>query len=412
MKSPLQGKTLSVGEVNGLVKELLEGSNLFHNLQVQGEISNFKRYPSGHCYFTLKDATGVLKCVMFRYRAVSLRVLPANGDTVLCVGRLGVYERDGVYQLYVDTLLPRGMGTLMQQYEALKARLMKEGLFDEAKKRTLPVNPRTVGIITSPAGAAVHDIITVARRRNRGVKLLLFPVKVQGEGAAAEIVRALKFMNERQLADVLIVGRGGGSIEDLWAFNEEPVVRAVAASKIPVIASIGHETDFTLTDFAADKRAATPSQAAELAVADTEAYRYRVEDLQLRSRKALLRLYQEKEMAFARLREHRVLQDPLTLLELPMERVDRAVEKLQRLTADKVKNSSHDLGLLAARLDAVSPLAVLERGYAVVSGESGNRLHSIRDVRWGEEITARLRDGNVLAVVQEIKELDDEQKNS
>lgn len=412
MKSPLQGKTLSVGEVNGLVKELLEGSNLFYNLQVQGEVSNFKRYPSGHCYFTLKDATGVLKCVMFRYRAVSLRVLPANGDTVLCVGRLSVYERDGVYQLYVDALLPRGLGTLMQQYEALKARLMKEGLFDEAKKRALPVNPRTVGIITSPAGAAVHDIITVARRRNRGVKLLLFPVKVQGEGAAAEIVRALKFMNERHLADVLIVGRGGGSIEDLCAFNEEPVVRAVAASKIPVIASIGHETDFTLTDFAADKRAATPSQAAELAVADTEAYRYRVEELQLRSRKALLRLYQEKELAFARLKEHRVLQDPLTLLELPMERVDRALEKLQRLTVDKVKNSSHDLGLLAARLDAVSPLAVLERGYAVVNGESGKRLHSIRDVRWGEEITARLKDGQVLAVVQEIKELDDEQKNS
>ncbi|MCH4158117.1 MAG: exodeoxyribonuclease VII large subunit [Acidaminococcaceae bacterium] len=411
MRSPLQGKTLSVGQVNDLVKELVEGSDLFHHLQVQGEVSNFKRYPSGHCYFTLKDASGVLKCVMFRYRAVSLKALPLNGDTVLCVGRLGVYERDGVYQLYVDALLPRGLGNLMQQYEALKAKLSKEGLFDEAKKRPLPVNPRTVGIITSPAGAAVHDIITVSHRRNRGVKLLLFPVKVQGEGAAAEIVRALKFMNEHRLAEVLIVGRGGGSIEDLWAFNEEAVVRAVAASKIPVIASIGHETDFTLTDFAADKRAATPSQAAELAVADTDAYLYRVEALQGRSRKALLRIYRDKEAAYRRLAASRILQDPHTLLEVPAERLDRALEKLQRLTQDKLQESGQALGLLAARLDAVSPLAVLQRGYAVVSGEDGTRLVSVNKVRWGEELTTRLADGRIISVVQEIKELDDE-KNS
>jgi exodeoxyribonuclease VII large subunit len=408
MKSPLQGKTLSVGQVNSLVKELVEGSDLFQQLQVQGEISNFKRYPSGHCYFTLKDATGVLKCVMFRYRAVSLRTMPLNGDTVLCVGRLGVYERDGVYQLYVDALLPRGLGTLMQQYEALKAKLTKAGLFAPERKRPLPVNPRTVGIITSPAGAAVHDIITVAHRRNRGVRLLLFPVKVQGEGAAAEIVRALEFMNKNRLADVLIVGRGGGSIEDLWAFNEEVVVRAVAASKIPVIASIGHETDFTLTDFAADKRAATPSQAAELAVADTDAYLYRVEDLQTRSRKALQRIYRDKEAAYARLAGSRVLQDPLALLEAPAERLDRALEKLQRLTKSKIQDSGQDLSLLAARLDAVSPLAVLKRGYAVVSGESGRRLASVRDVRWGEELTTRLTDGIVVSVVQEIKESEHE----
>ena len=411
MRSPLQDKTLSVGQVNNLVKELVEDSGLFHHLQVQGEVSNFKRYPSGHCYFTLKDTTGVLKCVMFRYRAINLKALPLNGDTVLCVGRLGVYERDGVYQLYVDALLPRGLGTLMQQYEALKAKLSKEGLFDEAKKRPLPVNPRTVGIITSPAGAAVHDIITVSHRRNRGVKLLLFPVKVQGEGAAAEIVRAIKFMNEHRLAEVLIVGRGGGSIEDLWAFNEEAVVRAVAASQIPVIASIGHETDFTLTDFAADKRAATPSQAAELAVADTDAYLYRVEALQARGRKALLRLYRDREAAYRRLADSRVLQDPHTLLEVPEERLDRALEKLQRFTRSKVQTSGQALSILAARLDAVSPLAVLKRGYAVVSGEDGQRLASVKTVRWGEELTTRLADGQIIAVVQEIKELDDE-KNS
>jgi exodeoxyribonuclease VII large subunit len=402
MNSLLQGRIFSVGEVNGIVKELVEGSNLFTNMQVQGEVSNFKRYPSGHCYFTLKDKTGVLKCVMFRYRAQNLKELPANGDTVLCVGRLGVYERDGIYQLYVDVLIPKGLGLLMQNYEKLKAKLAKEGLFAPDRKRPLPLNPKVVGIITSPAGAAVHDIITVSRRRSRGVKLLLFPVKVQGEGAAAEIARAIKFMNKHHLADVLIVGRGGGSIEDLWAFNEEIVVRAVAASKIPVISSVGHETDFTLTDFAADKRAATPSQAAELAVADTDSYLYRVENLQKRGQTALLRIYREKETSYRFLAENRILRNPMFLLDARAQRLDRDLEIMQQRMQEALSKGQQGLGLLATRLDAVSPLAVLKRGYSVtMSGKA--KLKSVDDVHWGDELITTLQDGKIVSVVEQVE---------
>jgi exodeoxyribonuclease VII large subunit len=402
MNSLLQGRIFSVGEVNGIVKELVEGSNLFTNMQVQGEVSNFKRYPSGHCYFTLKDKTGVLKCVMFRYRAQNLKELPANGDTVLCVGRLGVYERDGIYQLYVDVLIPKGLGLLMQNYEKLKAKLAKEGLFAPDRKRPLPLNPKVVGIITSPAGAAVHDIITVSRRRSRGVKLLLFPVKVQGEGAAAEIARAIKFMNKHHLADVLIVGRGGGSIEDLWAFNEEIVVRAVAASKIPVISSVGHETDFTLTDFAADKRAATPSQAAELAVADTDSYLYRVENLQKRGQTALLRIYREKETSYRFLAENRILRNPMLLLDARAQRLDRDLEIMQQRMQEALSKGQQGLGLLATRLDAVSPLAVLKRGYSVtMSGKT--KLKSVDDVHWGDELITTLQDGKIVSVVEQVE---------
>ena len=225
----------SVSEINNFIKHILEQEPELRNLQVVGEISNFKRYPSGHCYFTLKDAGAVLKCVMFRSKAVNLRFQPQNGDTVVAVGRLAVYERDGVYQLYTDLLLQQGVGDLMQAYEKLKQKLERAGLFAPERKQQLPLHPRTVGIITSPAGAAVRDVITVSRRRNQGIKLLLYPVKVQGEGAAAEIAAAIEFFNRKKLADVLIVGRGGGSIEDLWAFNEEITVKAVAASKIPVV---------------------------------------------------------------------------------------------------------------------------------------------------------------------------------
>ena len=227
--------TYTVTEMNRLIKNLVEGSGLVANVQVRGEISNFKRYPSGHCYFSLKDENGVLKCVMFQRQARQLIKYPVNGDTVLAIGHIGIYERDGVYQLYTDMLIEEGIGSLMQAYEKLKSKLEAEGLFAAERKKPIPAHPRTVGIITSPAGAAVRDVITVSRRRNPGVKLLLYPVQVQGKAAAGDIAHAIRFMNRHQLADVLIVGRGGGSMEDLWAFNEEIVVRAIAASVIPVI---------------------------------------------------------------------------------------------------------------------------------------------------------------------------------
>ena len=262
------GKVFTVSEVNLSLKELIHKDPTFANLQIQGEVSNFRRYASGHCYFNLKDSKGLIKCVMFKGAAQRLKKLPRDGDQVVGIGRIDVYERDGVYQFYVDMLMPVGTGDLMAAYEALKQKLSAEGLFDETRKQPIPVSPRIVGVVTSADGAAIRDIIKVAGRRDSSVKIRLYPVKVQGKEAPPEIAAGIHFMNRHNLCDVLIVGRGGGSMEDLWAFNDEKVVRAIAASRIPIISAVGHEIDFTLSDFAADKRAATPSQAAEFAVPD------------------------------------------------------------------------------------------------------------------------------------------------
>lgn len=250
----IAGKIYTVSEVTRIVKGLFRKEPEFANLQIQGEVSNFRQYPSGHCYFNLKDGKTLLKAVMFAGAARRLKQLPKNGDQVLGVGRIDLYERDGVYQFYVDMMMPLGAGNLMIAYEQLKEKLTAEGLFDPGRKRPLPAYPKVVGIVTSPAGAAVRDIINVAGRRDPSVKLRLYPVKVQGTEAPPEIIRGIRFMNRHKLADVLIVGRGGGSMEDLWAFNDEGVVRAIAASEIPVISAVGHEIDFTLSDFAADLR--------------------------------------------------------------------------------------------------------------------------------------------------------------
>lgn len=393
----------SVSELNLMIKSLLEGDRTFTNIQIQGEISNFKRYSSGHCYFTLKDAGGVLKAVMFRNQARSLRFEPQNGDTVVAIGRVGVYERDGVYQLYTDLLLPLGAGDLMLAYEELKKKLTEEGLFDSERKRELPLNPKTVGMITSPSGAAVRDMITVARRRNRGIKLLLFPVKVQGDGSAAEIVRAIRFMNKHRLADVLIVGRGGGSIEELWAFNEEPVVRAIAASEIPVVSAVGHETDFTLSDFAADRRAATPSQAAELVVADADSYLRYVEELTARGERVLVHQLEQAQHKLQRLQGSWVLSKPERWLESLQQRTDMAMRQLQGRMESVLQKRQHKFGLLVARLDALSPLTVLARGYSITKTDSGRALRSIADVRWGEELRTQVADGDVISVVQQVE---------
>ena len=441
-----ENPTYTVSEINRLIRNLVEGSGAVAHVQVRGEISNFKRYPSGHCYFSLKDKNSVLKCVMFRRQAMHLVKYPDNGDTVVAVGSIGIYERDGVYQLYADILTEEGTGDLMQAYEKLKKKLAAEGLFDEERKCRIPVHPHTVGIITSPAGAAVRDIITVSRRRDSGVHLLLYPVQVQGKAAAGEIVRAIRFMNRHRLADVLIVGRGGGSMEDLWAFNEESVVRAVAASGIPVISSVGHETDFTLSDFAADKRAATPSQAAELAVPDTGQYRRLVERNRQKLESSVNRTLREKTNAWQRMAASRMLQDPLRITERAEERLDRATEKLKqalplriqnrglrlqnavkilqmhtwfyesyedkfrnalremnRLVQDLTEVKEQKLGLLAAQLDAVSPLRVLSRGYSMTLNEKGNIIKSVDMLRWGEEIRTRLHDGEIYSVIQQIE---------
>lgn len=390
----------SVSQVNKLIKALVEGERRFANIQVRGEISNFKRYSSGHCYFTLKDAGGVLKAVMFKTAARTLRFEPQNGDTVITAGRISVYERDGVYQLYTDLMIPEGTGDLMLAFEQLKQKLLNEGLFDESRKKQLPVNPKTVGIITSPSGAAVRDLITVSRRRNKGIKLLLYPVRVQGKEAPAEIAHAIEFMNRNKMADVLIVGRGGGSIEELWAFNEEQTVRAVAASEIPVVSAVGHETDFTLTDFAADKRAATPSQAAEIVVADANAYLNSVAELEKRLKNTVLKRLALSETTLKRLQNSWALSNPQRMLEGRMQRFDFASVRLEQVFNAALTQKQHSCGVLAAKLDALSPLTVLARGYSVTENTDGKIIRSIADVRWGDEIVTQVGDGNVISVVQ------------
>lgn len=370
----------SVSEVNQYLKQLLESQSDLHHIPVLGEISNFKRYQSGHCYFTLKDEKSALKCVMFKSSAAHLSFRPQNGEKVVALGSISVYERDGVYQLYVTAMRRQGIGDLMQAYEALKEKLTKEGLFDESRKKPLPRLPRAIGIITSPSGAAVHDIITVSRRRNKGVKLILYPASVQGEEAAGEIVRAIDFFHRHHLADLLIVGRGGGSIEDLWAFNEEPVVRAIAASEIPIISAVGHETDFTLSDFAADARAATPSQAAEIAVIDVAAYRNGIAFYWDKAAKLL-----EKEI-----HENAQLADSLQ-------------QELTQAMAAELDAKKHSLSLMAAKLSALSPLTVLSRGYTITTTAGRRAVQGVSDVSVGDTIRTTVADGTISSVVSEIE---------
>ena len=413
----------SVSEINRFIRDVLNNQPELNNIQVAGELSNFKRYPSGHCYFTLKDKDSLLKGVMFRGKALSLGFEPRNGDKVIVIGKIQVYERDGIYQLYADMMLQQGAGNLMLAYEQLKAKLEAEGLFAEGNKQALPVNPKTVGIVTSSAGAADRDIITVSRRRSPGVKLLLYPVKVQGIGAAAEIAAAIDFFNRKKIADVLIVGRGGGSIEDLWAFNEERTVRAVAASKIPVISAVGHETDFTLCDFAADKRAATPSQAAELAVADTEAYRERIAFLSERCKTLFQHQLDLLEQKWERYSYSWALQDPERLYADKYQRLDMAwmsmVRSMEKRTRQRdhefalqslknriqllIQQQEHSLALQAAGLNSLSPLAVLARGYSVTETAGDKLVSSVEQVNWGDEIHTTVSDGEIVSVVQSVE---------
>lgn len=376
----MEKQGFAVSEVNQYLKQLLESQSDLHHIPVLGEISNFKRYQSGHCYFTLKDEKSALKCVMFKSSAAHLSFHPQNGEKVVALGSISVYERDGVYQLYVTAMRRQGVGDLMQAYEALKEKLTKEGLFDESRKKPLPRLPRAIGIITSPSGAAVHDIITVSRRRNKGVKLILYPVKVQGEEAAGEIVRAIDFFHRHHLADLLIVGRGGGSIEDLWAFNEEPVVRAIAASEIPIISAVGHETDFTLSDFAADARAATPSQAAEIAVIDVAAYRNGIA------------FYWDKA---AKLLEKKIHENA--------QLADSLQQELTQAMAAELDAKKHRLSLMAAKLSALSPLTVLSRGYSITTTAGHRAVQGVSDVSVGDTIRTTVADGTISSVVSGIE---------
>ena len=393
----------TVSDVNRIIKQMIENRAEFFNIQLRGEVSNFRKYASGHCYFTLKDKNSVIKAVMFRGRAAELKFLPKDGDQVLAIGRIGVYERDGIYQLYVDIMIASGAGDLMVAYEKLKQKLEQEGLFLPARKREIPTQPQKIGIITSQSGAAIHDIITVSKRRSPGVKLVFFPVKVQGEDAGGEIVKAINFMNEHKLADVLIGGRGGGSIEDLWAFNEENVVRAIAYSKIPVVTAIGHETDFTLADFAADRRAATPSQAAEIVVPDVREFLRHLEQLNQRNIHAVKAVIERNESKIIEFSNALVFKEPDRWLADKKIAVDNCLNRIF-LSINSIKQEyEHKYALLVTRLDAASPLNIMSRGYSIARKADGTIIKTINAVNVGESIETVTTDGVILSAVTDVK---------
>ncbi|MCD7803486.1 MAG: exodeoxyribonuclease VII large subunit [Clostridiales bacterium] len=393
----------TVGQVNQYLKARMDGDRMLSAIAVRGEISNYKRYPSGHHYFSLKDGEGALKCVLFRSSAQRLRFQPENGMKVVARGRITVFPRDGQYQLYADSLIPDGVGELYVAFEQTKARLAQEGLFDESRKKPLPPYPERIALITSSAGAAVHDMIRILKARWPVAQVLLLPVRVQGTQAAAELAGAVRYANAHALADLIIIGRGGGSMEDLWAFNDEALARTIAASELPVISAVGHETDFTIADFVADLRAATPSNAAELAVPDWRELSQQLDQLQARMQGAVSARLTEERGRLERLSERRVMTDPAAAIEdkrLLLEmRQSRLLAQMQTTT----HRERNRLAALAAGLDAMSPMKVLARGYSLAQNGEGHILSSVSQVALGEEITLRVADGRLNCTVMNKK---------
>lgn len=395
----LQQRIYSVSEVNQYIKQLLEEQPILSGILIRGEISNYKVYPSGHHYFTLKDGQGALRCVLFAGSAKYLRFCPENGMKVVASGKISAYPRDGAYQLYCTRLVSDGVGDLHIAFEQLKQKLYAQGLFAPEHKKALPAYPRCIAIVTSPAGAAVHDMIRILRRRYPLSKVLLLPVRVQGKEAPPEIASAIRYANRFQLADVLIVGRGGGSIEDLWAFNEEIVAQAIYDSQIPVISAVGHEPDVTISDLVADCRASTPSNAAEIVVPDQGELRRKLQTLSERMSKNQRHKIDVYDRCLQELQRKRVLADPMAFLQDRSMQLDFTQEKLVTAVERVLESYTHRFTHAAASLDAMSPLRVLRRGYCVAQKEDKTILRSCLQAEPGESISLRLADGRLQCVV-------------
>ena len=400
----------SITQVNEYIQGMMNADPRLSQVAVRGEISNYKCYPSGHHYFTLKDESSALKCVMFKGNAMGLRFRPANGMKVIALGRITVYPRDGQYQLYCSAMTVDGVGDLYAAFEQTKKKLAQQGLFDPEKKKKLPKYPGTIGVVTSSAGAAVHDILRILRKRYPLTQVKLFPVRVQGTAAPEEIAAAIRYANAWKLADLLIVGRGGGSLEDLWAFNDERVAYAIFESEIPVISAVGHEPDVTIADYVADLRAATPSNGAELAVPDREALAQNLDALYAAMARALNRQLKLETTRLQALASNPALRSPLAYME------SKGKELLllkNRLTAAQERIlSARNAKFVASvsKLDAMSPLKVLSRGYAMALTPNGAVLRSVKQVTKGAEISIMVSDGTVAASVLSAKETGDESK--
>jgi len=390
---------LSITQLNEYIRSRLDNDPALGAVAVRGEISNYKVYPSGHHYFTLKDESASLKCVMFKGSAIRLRFRPENGMKVIAMGKITVYPRDGVYQLYCSAMAMDGIGDLYAAFEQLKKKLAAQGLFDPAHKKPIPKYPKTIGIVTSSAGAAIHDMLRILRKRYPLTEVRLLPVRVQGAEAPGEIAAAIRYANYHKLADLLIVGRGGGSIEDLWAFNDERVAYAIYESEIPVISAVGHEPDVTISDFVADLRAATPSNAAELAVPDQDALRQNLDSMALSMASSLTRQMKGARQHLNMLSASPALQSPTGYVEQRRKSLELLQNRLVSAESRGVESKKRRFISCVSKLDAMSPLKVLTRGYALVRTDDDQVLKSVHQVQSGDKIKVNLSDGKLTASV-------------
>ncbi len=416
---------ITVSRLNTYVNRVVKSLDPLKSMYVVGELSNFKRYSSGHCYFSLKDKDAQVACVMFSQYANRLDFVPKNGQSVILHASADYYSKSGQFQLQVTSMRMEGLGQLYQAFEALKIKLQEEGLFDESRKRPIPFLPRKIGVITSPSGAVIRDIIHVLRRRNPHFELLLIPASVQGDLAAPSLVEAMTLMNQRDDIDVIIIGRGGGSIEDLWPFNEEAVARAVAQSRIPVVSAVGHETDFTICDFVADLRAPTPSAAAELVMPEYERLESQIKLREEQLGKILLgrfnlakerlnrlsesrqlkdpqEIIKQRRLYLDRLTQSQVLTNPLNMVETRAQYLDLLEIKLVNSSTKLYSDIKNRLGSASAKLDALSPLKVLGRGYGLVIDDKGKALVSVDQAKRGAKVDLHMQDGRLEATIDEI----------
>lgn len=395
----MQYNPITVTDLNKYIKGRIDNDEMLNNVLVKGEISNFKNHYTGHMYFTLKDENSLIKCVMFKTYTTHLSFMPKDGMKVIILGGVSVFERDGVYQIYAKAMKEDGLGDLYVAYEELKNKLSNEGLFDEKYKKPIPFMPKIIGVLTSNTGAVIRDIINVSTRRNPNVNIRLYPVPVQGNGAGEKIAEGIEFMNKNKLADVLIIGRGGGSIEDLWPFNEEIVARAMFNSEIPIISAVGHETDFTIADFVADLRAPTPSAAAELAVANIDDVRETLKTYNNRYKVALKKKIELMKMSYEKCMTRQAFKNPTQKINEQYMLIDMKVKSLQNSILLKIKEDKTKFVKEVAKLDALSPLKTLTRGYSIISKQDGRIAKEVKDLSQGEKVSIRLSDGSVDAQV-------------
>ena len=390
---------ITVSDLNQYMKNKIAEDEYLNNILVKGEISNFKNHYTGHMYFTLKDEKSLIKCIMFKSYAQKLNFMPKDGMKVFLFGGVSVFERDGVYQIYAKAMEQEGLGDLYTKYQELKNRLEERGLFDEEHKMLIPRMPKVIGVLTSQTGSVIRDIINVSTRRNPNVVIRLLPVPVQGEGAAEKIAEGIETMNRNKLADVLILARGGGSLEDLWPFNEEIVANSIYHSEIPIISAVGHETDFTIADFVADLRAPTPSAAAELAVPDIYEVKEKIRTYQNRLRMGLIKKVQIMKLRYEKTMSSFVFKEPTRRVQENYIRIDNNVRKLENLMKTKQENEKAKYSELVAKLDAYSPLKTLARGYAITQKE-GKVIKTKAELKSGDMVDIRLTDGEVKAQIQ------------